>query len=135
MSNDQMKTLSEFIKEGGIPGPGDVFAAEEVRVPSVPDMLRGLAKIYEDRNPVYGSNYMWQGHVLHALFQGDPVTIESREQWNRLHLIVHLLSKLSRYCAAFKQGGHRDSLDDLAVYAMMARECDELEAEHGGFPR
>jgi hypothetical protein len=27
----------------------------------------------------------------------------------------------------FKSGGHADSLDDMAVYAMLQRDCDEEE--------
>jgi len=40
-----------------------------------------------------------------------------------------MYSKLSRYCMNLQNGGHQDSLDDLAVYAMLARECDEEEFE------
>jgi hypothetical protein len=42
-------------------------------------------------------------------------------------LLVQIMSKLSRYCANFNQGGHEDSLDDLAVYSVLLQEVDKGE--------
>ena len=61
--------------------------------------------------------------MLRAMFP-DGIVLRSREEFNRLHLIVMMMSKLSRYAATTLKGGHVDSLNDLAVYAMLARECD-----------
>lgn len=94
---------------------------------TVPQMLRDAANIYEQRNAIYGDNYKHVGEVLMGLFPRGLV-IQTAEEFNRFHLINHMLGKLSRYCQNIKAGGHNDSLDDLSVYAMMARECDSDEA-------
>jgi hypothetical protein len=52
--------------------------------------------------------------------------LKTADDANRLHLVIMILSKLSRYCWQFDQGGHVDSLDDMAVYAQMLQEVDEL---------
>lgn len=89
------------------------------------DMLREAAKIYEERKTVYGDNYKHVGKTLSGLFpHGIHIDSDDEVELNRLHLIMHMISKLSRYCQNASRGGHVDSLDDLAVYAMMAQECD-----------
>lgn len=92
----------------------------------VPDMLANLGAIYRERGASYGKNYHWAGTVLWALFEGRPVTFSSPEELNRLHLVVHMAGKLSRYVGNLHRGGHRDSLDDLSVYAQMAQEYDAM---------
>lgn len=93
------------------------------------DMLREAAKIYEERKTVYGDNYKHVGKVLAGFFP-DGIHIDARDevQLNRLHLVMHMIGKLSRYCQNANRGGHADSLDDLAVYAMMCQECDNEHA-------
>lgn len=104
------------------PKCGKVHEAQRL---TVSQMLRDLAALYEERAGTYGKNYQHAGQVLMSMCQG-PVTLETPEAFNRFHLLVHMAGKLSRYAATLKRGGHRDSLDDLAVYSMMAREMDEL---------
>lgn len=93
----------------------------------VPEALRSAAAIYEERNKVYGDNYKRFGLVVAALFP-DGISIASAEDpvkaGNRLGVLIQILSKITRYCENFNAGGHADSLDDLAVYAMMLRELD-----------
>jgi hypothetical protein len=96
------------------------------------DMLREIASIYDERKPMYGDNYKHVGKAMVALFpDGVHIPPGDAETWNRLHFVMHMYSKLSRYCMNLQRGGHQDSLDDLAVYAMLARECDEEEKDHG----
>lgn len=92
-----------------------------------PDMLRAAAKIYEERKQSYGDNYKHVGTILSGLFP-DGIHIMERDVvgLNRLHLIMHMIGKLSRYCQMADRGGHEDSLDDLAVYAMICQECDNM---------
>lgn len=101
-------------------------------VPPVPDMLRDLGKLHRERGASYGKNYHHAGAVFMALFEGRPITLRNAEEANRFHLLVHMAGKLSRYAQNLHRGGHRDSLDDLAVYAMMAREYDETCAAEKG---
>ena len=89
---------------------------------NVPDMLRSAAKIYEDRNKIYGDNYKRFGPALNGLLNG--VELSTPDDFNRFGILVQIFSKVSRYCNMFDKGGHNDSLDDIAVYAMMLKELD-----------
>jgi len=89
---------------------------------NVPDMLRSAAKLYEDRNKIYGDNYKRFGPALNGLLNG--VALSTSDDFNRFGILVQIFSKISRYCNMFDKGGHNDSLDDIAVYAMMLKELD-----------
>lgn len=89
---------------------------------TVPDMLRDAAAIYEERNKLYGDNYKKFGHIVAPLLAN--VHLESASDFNRLGILIQMLSKITRYCQNFERGGHMDSLDDLAVYTMMLQELD-----------
>lgn len=90
----------------------------------VPQMLRELARIHDERGTIYGDNYKHGGLALLAMFP-KGIVLETEEEFNRFHLLVYLYGKLSRYARTVKTGGHVDSLDDLAVYAMLLQEYDE----------
>ena len=99
-------------------------------LPSVPDRLEALAKIYRERNAVYGDNYKHTGKVFTGLFpRGLTVTTEA--EWNRLSLYVHIISKVTRYGQTMGRGekGHADSLEDIAVYSIMTRETDDEDRQ------
>lgn len=128
----------ESVKATAQAGPDKYASAQELAdtgkrfMPTVPQMLRDLAHIYEERNPVYGDNYKHGGHILKGMFP-DGLYLTTPEEFNRFHLLVMMMSKLSRYAATLNKGGHVDSLNDIAVYAMLARECDmELELMRAG---
>ena len=91
---------------------------------TVPEMLRDAAKIYEDRNKLYGDNYLNIGHAFKGMFP-KGIVLQSPDDFNRFALIVQSLGKLTRYAAQFYQGGHEDSLVDLSVYSQMLAEVDE----------
>lgn len=93
--------------------------------PTVPERLRDLAKINQERGALYGDNYKHTGKVLAGLFPRG-LKCETEEEWNRLHFVMHFVNKLTRYCQNHEKNGtgHTDSLDDLAVYAMLAAETD-----------
>jgi len=88
----------------------------------VPEMLRDAAKIYEERNKIYGDNYKRFGPALNGLLNG--VALSTPDDFNRFGILVQIFSKISRYCNMFDKGGHDDSLDDIAVYTMMLKELD-----------
>lgn len=105
------------------------------RVPTVPEMLRAAAGINEERGKLYGDNYKHVGEIMRGLFpRGVRVYAGDVDGWNRLHFVFHFVNKLSRYCQNMERNGtgHVDSLDDLAVYAMMAKECDLEERRRSG---
>lgn len=89
---------------------------------TVPDMLRDAAKIYDERNKMYGDNYKRFGPALNGLMNG--AVLKTPDDFNRFGLLVQIFSKVSRYCNMFDKGGHDDSLDDIAVYVMMLKEID-----------
>lgn len=93
---------------------------------SVPELLRQSAVVYEQRNVLYGDNYKKFGDVMKAIFP-DGVTIMSTSYFNRFGILIQIISKLTRYCEMFDEGGHDDSLLDLSVYANMLRELDEQD--------
>jgi hypothetical protein len=90
---------------------------------SVPDRLTELGDIYRERNKVYGDNYKTFGKFAKAIFPGTLV-LETEDDWNRVALLIHCATKLSRYSNSFSRGGHADSLDDIAVYSQMLAETD-----------
>jgi hypothetical protein len=94
---------------------------------SVPEMLRECADLYEQRNALYGDNYRRFGYFMARLFPAG-VRVETPDDWNRIGIFVQVAAKLSRYANQWEHG-HRDSLDDMAVYAMMLRELDDEIAD------
>lgn len=94
--------------------------------PFVVRELRAKADLYKERNALYGDNYKRFGTIL-SLILGPNTKLDAgdAEQMNRFGIFVHLVGKLTRYGEQFSRGGHRDSLDDLSVYAMMLAELDE----------
>jgi len=89
---------------------------------NVPEMLIEASNLYKERNALYGDNYKRFGPALHSLI--SSVKIDNPDDFNRFALLTQIFSKMSRYCQLFSEGGHDDSLDDLAVYAMMLKELD-----------
>ena len=100
------------------------FLETSKRPQTVPELLRAGADTYEARNVLYGNNYKNFGNVFMALFPADSLSLTTPEQINRLGLTVMIISKLSRYCANFKEG-HKDSAHDLMVYAAMLEELTQ----------
>lgn len=95
--------------------------------PFVSKRLIGLAKLYEERSAVYGENYKLFGKIMVEIFQGKGITLTSPEDFNRFAIFVQIVAKVTRYGNQFENGGHKDSLDDNAVYSMMLQELDQME--------
>ena len=90
---------------------------------SVPENLRAMANTFEERNKLYGDNYIVVGKVMAALFP-DGVKINSSDDQVRYHLFSWMVGKLTRYAANW-ENGHPDSIHDLAVYTAMLEEFDQ----------
>lgn len=120
----------DAMRATGHPAKPQPFRDEaEVRasaVPTVPQMLSDLGKINRERGLIYGEDYKHAGELLMALFPRG-IMLRTPEEMNRFNLLVFMACKLNRYSQMLLMGGHEDSLDDLAVYAMLAKECDLLE--------
>lgn len=91
----------------------------------VPEMLRDAASIYEERNKLYGDNYKRFGSIMRELFP-QGLELKTEDEFNRYCVFIQVVSKITRYAENFIRGGHADSLDDMAVYAMMLQELDAL---------
>ena len=91
---------------------------------SVPERLRSLAGLFKERAKTYGDQYANIGNVLWDIY-GGPVTIETAHDFTRFVTFAFVVQKLCRYSNTFENGGHADSLDDMAVYAQMLRELDD----------
>jgi hypothetical protein len=95
----------------------------------VPSILKVAAKTFEERNVLYSrsgvDNYKDPyGQIMEALellMELQP-NIMTACDWSRLGLISHIVTKLTRYAAAFSEGGHGDSAHDLCVYSAMLEE-------------
>ncbi len=87
------------------------------------DILREAATIYEQRNKVYGDNYLRVGKVMEAHFP-DGLFVRTADDWNRLHLFLSGVVKDTRYVTNWNIGGHADSSRDSAVYSAMLEEID-----------
>lgn len=85
--------------------------------------LEEAAATFKARNAIYGNNFLSLGTVMSGLFP-NGVTVVTPDEWNRLHLIVLQVVKMSRYCNSFKTGGHGDSAHDNTVYAAMLEQVD-----------
>lgn len=92
--------------------------------PFVVRELREKADLYLERNKLYGDNYKRFGKILSLLLEGQTLDAADTVQMNRLGVFIQVAGKLVRYGENFVSGGHDDSLDDLAVYAMMMKELD-----------
>lgn len=94
-----------------------------VRAPKVPERLRDLGNIYEDRNKLYGDNYKHFGKVMQGMFPRG-VHLATEEDWTRIGVFIQAVSKMTRYGQSFERKGHPDSLDDCSVYCQMLQEVD-----------
>ena len=90
---------------------------------SVPQALRDLGELYEERNKTYGDNYRFFGKMMLGMFPHGLV-LKSEEDFNRFGVFVQAASKMTRYAQNFKRGGHSDSCDDISVYIQMLNELD-----------
>jgi len=87
--------------------------------------LEKKARLFEERNALYGDNYIRFGTIMKALFPKGLV-LKTEQDFNRFGIFVQVVAKVTRYGENFARGGHDDSLDDNAVYSMMLKQLDHL---------
>lgn len=87
------------------------------------DILREAALTYEERNKVYGDNYLRVGVVMAGFFP-EGVILKTVEDFNRFHIFMLGVVKQTRYTVNWKDG-HRDSTRDNTVYSAMLEAIDE----------
>lgn len=92
------------------------------------EALAALGELYRDRNAIYGDTFRDFGKIMAGFFP-KPMTISTEQEWNRLALFFHCADKLGRYAKQFHNGGHVDSMNDLAVYSQLLQFCDAESRE------
>lgn len=95
------------------------------------EILIQAAELFEERNAVYGDNYLNAGAALSALFP-KGLFLAGEDDFTRFHILMLQIVKLSRYCVNFTNGGHEDSIKDAAVYAAMLESIDSNIEEKKG---
>lgn len=90
------------------------------------EMLKDLAAIFAERNPIYGDNFIHFGKIMTGLFP-DGLALKTEDDFIRIGMFVQIVSKVSRYAPNLVGGGHADSLDDIAVYAQMLQYYDNMK--------
>jgi hypothetical protein len=92
----------------------------------VSQRLEDLGKIYDEHNKLYGADYYEHGALMMALFPPHGITLTNESEFLRYNLFKQMAAKLARYANNFFKGGHKDSLDDIAVYSQMLAEIDGI---------
>lgn len=85
------------------------------------EILSEMAATYFERNAKYKDNYKRFGLMMTALFP-EGLTVKTVDEWNRICIFMMITSKITRYAANFKEGGHQDSTHDAGVYSAMLEE-------------
>jgi hypothetical protein len=98
---------------------------EENEEPFVVRELKAKADLFLERNKLYGDNYKRFGAVFSLVMQGQNLDTSNPSDMCRLGILVQIVGKVTRYGENFNRGGHDDSLDDIAVYALMLKELDD----------
>src|SRR5687768_14310804 len=98
---------------------------EESEEPFVVRELKAKADLFLERNRLYGDNYKRFGAVFSLVMQGQNLDTANHNDMSRLGILVQIVGKITRYGENFNRGGHDDSLDDIAVYAIMLKELDQ----------
>lgn len=88
--------------------------------------LKAKAVLFNERAALYGDNYKRFGHIMKQLLHVQMLDPMDPHTMNRLGIFVQIVSKITRYGENFTAGGHNDSLDDIAVYAMMLKHLDNF---------
>ena len=88
--------------------------------------INHLAELHRERGALYGNDFMKGGGSLMSIFP-DGVELRTPKDFTRYSLLNQMHAKFVRYCERFNEGGHADSLDDLAVYSQMLKYVDEVK--------
>jgi hypothetical protein len=80
--------------------------------------LQRALETFDQRGSVYRDNHQRLGALLAALFP-NGIEVTSPDEHERLALLSLIAIKLSRYAVEWNNGGHRDSIHDIIVYAAM----------------
>ena len=96
-------------------------------VVGVVERLHNIAELYADRNATYQNTHVRFGRIMEAMIP-EGVMVGTANDWARIFLLVMRLAKEDRNCRVLAMGGgaHEDSLNDLAAYAQMTNELEDM---------
>lgn len=89
------------------------------------EILEKAAETFRQRAAAYGPNYLDFGDVMLGLFPKGLPLMATTADWNRLGIVVQIVTKLTRYCNNMANGGHLDSAHDMVVYAALLEQLTE----------
>lgn len=92
------------------------------------DYLNDCSETYHAKHKIYGNNFLIIGKAMEAIFP-EGLTIKTADDWNRIHLFLLNMVKVTRYANNYNTGGHEDSLRDSIVYQSMLQFVDEMIQE------
>ena len=89
-----------------------------MQTPDISPLFDKIRGIYRQRRKAYGDSYLTFGKILHSMFP-EGITLKGVEQFMVFGLLVHILTKLARLACRLPKMVHSDSLQDMAVYALL----------------
>ena len=95
-------------------------------IKTVYERIAALGDLFKKRNKEYGDDYKHHGYVMMG-YLPNGITLTTASDFNRYAIYMMMVAKMGRYGKNFDLGGHEDSLNDIAVYAMMLAELDDRE--------
>ncbi len=87
-------------------------------------ILEAAAQTFAERNKTYRNNWRMVGPVMQEMFP-DGVGLDGKEDQERFHLFSLIIVKLTRYAVNWDDGGHKDSIHDIAVFAAMLEAIED----------
>ena len=108
--------------------------SESIRMKTADKFLDEAAETFRQRNAIYGNNFLHIGIIMMGLFP-EGLSINTAEDWNRLHILLLQIVKLSRYCNVWdadepKEIASRiDSMHDNTVYSAILESIDRMSHE------
>lgn len=88
------------------------------------DILESAGNTFRERNKVYGDNFLRVGNMMAAMFP-EGLILKTQQDWNRMHMLLLMVVKQSRYATNWDKGGHKDSIHDATVYGAMLEMIDD----------
>lgn len=102
------------------------------------DILQEGAEVHRQKNEDYGSSWRKVGHILHTLANGEPVVMETPDDWIAAALFIRRMDKLARsfngefLAEEMNFASAIDDDEDESVYAAMqaTHKAERQQDEH-----
>ena len=89
-----------------------------MKTPDISPVFDRLRQIYLERRSAYGDSYFTFGEMMNVLFP-EGINLKGRDHFMIFGLLVHVLTKMARFTCKMPDEAHSDSLQDMAVYALL----------------